>query len=68
MFLISTLDGGAWSASRLYSFTLAKKAPVTHYKGGYVGVRADLDVVEEKIIVCPCWRMNPDPSAILPIA
>jgi hypothetical protein len=68
VFLISTLDEGAWSASRLCSFTLGERASVTHYKGGCVDARTDLDAVEKKIIVFPCWRMNPDSSAVLPIA
>jgi hypothetical protein len=50
MFPISTLDGGELSASRLCSFTIGEKAPVTHYKGGCVGVTADVDAAEKKLI------------------
>jgi hypothetical protein len=41
IFLISALVGGEWSASH----------PGTHWMGGWVGPRADLDDVEERKFV-----------------
>jgi hypothetical protein len=41
--LTSELDGGEWSASRTGRFTPRKRAPGTHWIGGWVGPRAVLD-------------------------
>jgi hypothetical protein len=52
LFLISALDGGGWSASRLGRFTLRKTASVshnTHWIRGWVGPRAGLDVLIKTI-------------------
>jgi hypothetical protein len=49
IFLTSALDGGEWSATRLYRFTPGKRAPGTHWIGGWVGSRAGLDDVEKII-------------------
>jgi hypothetical protein len=43
--LTSALDGGEWSASRFGRFTLRKRAPGTHWIGGWVGPRTVLDAV-----------------------
>jgi len=47
-FLISTLDGGEWSASR--RFTPRERAPGTHWIGGWVGPRAGLDTLMRRKI------------------
>jgi hypothetical protein len=44
-FLTSALDGGEWSASRQGHFTPREKAPGTPWTGGWVGLRAGMDVV-----------------------
>jgi hypothetical protein len=55
-FLISALDGGEWSASRLGRFTPRERAPGTHWIGGWVGPRAVLEAVVKKKIPSPHWR------------
>jgi hypothetical protein len=45
-FLTKALDGDKWSASHPYRLTLGKRAPGTHWIGGWVGPRAGLDAVE----------------------
>jgi hypothetical protein len=43
-FLTSALDGGDWSASRLgRALPPGKGSPGTHWTGGWVGPRADLE-------------------------
>jgi hypothetical protein len=44
-FLISTLDGGEWSASHPGRFTSGERVPGTHWIGGWVDSRAGLDDV-----------------------
>jgi hypothetical protein len=44
--LISAIDGGEWSASRPGCFTTGERAFGNHWVGGFVGPKADLDVVE----------------------
>jgi hypothetical protein len=34
----------------------------THWKGGWVGLRASLDCIEKSRISCPCWELIPWPS------
>jgi hypothetical protein len=46
-FLISALDGGECSASHPGRFTPGERAPGTHWIGGWVGLRVDLDAVEK---------------------
>jgi hypothetical protein len=46
--LTSALDGGEWSVSRSGRFTPGEKAPATHWIGGWVDPRADLDDVEKR--------------------
>jgi hypothetical protein len=46
--LISALDAGEWSASRLGRFTPREKAPGTHWIGGWVGSRAVLNALVKR--------------------
>jgi hypothetical protein len=62
-FLTSTLDGGKWSASRPGRLTSWERTPGTHWIGGWVGPRTDLDVVEKRkdIFISPgieTWPSN----------
>jgi hypothetical protein len=50
--LTSALDGGEWSAPR-------ERAPDTHWIGGWVGPRADLDAVVKRKIPIPHRESNP---------
>jgi hypothetical protein len=47
IFLTSALVGGEWSASRPGRFTPRERAPVSHWIGGWVDPRTDLDDVEK---------------------
>jgi hypothetical protein len=49
--LTSTLDGVEWSDSRPGRFTSRERAPGTHWIGGWVGSRADLEVVVKRKIL-----------------
>jgi hypothetical protein len=62
--LISALDGGEWSASRPNLFASRERAPGTHWIGGWVGPRADLDAVKRKIPSL-CRDSNPRSSSPL---
>jgi hypothetical protein len=55
----SGLDEGEWSASRLGCFTPRKRAPGTHWIGGWVGRRAFLDAVVEIKIPSPRRESKP---------
>jgi len=44
--LTSELDGGEWSASRPGHFTPTERVPGTHWIGGWVGPRTELDSEE----------------------
>jgi hypothetical protein len=61
VFLITTLDGGEWSASLSGRFTSGETAPSTHCIGGQVGYRAGLDTVAKKknIVFAPTGNRNP---------
>jgi hypothetical protein len=48
IFLTPTLVGGEWSASRSGRFTPGERSPGTHWIGGWVDPRADLDDVEKR--------------------
>jgi hypothetical protein len=61
--LTSALDGGEWSASRPGRFTPRESVSVTHWRGGWVGLRAGLDTVVKKKIPSPCWNSNSRPSS-----
>jgi hypothetical protein len=54
--LTSALDGGEWSASRPCRFNPRERAPGTHWIGGWVGPRADLDAVVKRKIPSPMIR------------
>jgi len=49
-FLTPALDGAEWSASRPGDFIRWERAPGTHWIGGWVGPRADLDAVSKSFI------------------
>jgi hypothetical protein len=53
IFLTSARVGGEWSASRPSRFTSGERAPGTHYIGGWVGLGAGLDDVENRIFLPP---------------
>jgi hypothetical protein len=54
IFFISALAGGEWSASRPDRFTPGKRAPSTHWIGGWVDPRAGLDDLEKrKFLILP---------------
>jgi hypothetical protein len=44
--LTSALEGGEWSASCPCRFTIGETAAGTHWTGGSVGPKADLDAVQ----------------------
>jgi hypothetical protein len=45
-FLASALDGGQQAASCTSCFTPGERDPGTHWRGGWVGLTADLDIME----------------------
>jgi hypothetical protein len=57
--LTLALDGGEWSASCPGHFTPRERAPGIHWIGGWVGPRTILDVVVERKIPSPHWKLNP---------
>jgi hypothetical protein len=60
IFLTSTLAGGEWSASRPGRFSLGARARGTHWIGGWVDPRADLDDVEKrKFLILPGLELRP---------
>jgi hypothetical protein len=60
VFFISALVGGEWSASRLCRFTPGEMAPGTHWIGGWVEPRADLDDMEmRKLLTLPELEIQP---------
>jgi hypothetical protein len=51
---------------QLHDFTLRGKTSSIHWRGGYVGPRAGLDMVMKRKILSPCWELNPScPACIL---
>lgn len=60
-FLGSALDGGESKTSHSGRFT-ARKNPSTLQIGGWMGPRADLDVVKNKQISFLCWESKRLPS------
>jgi hypothetical protein len=48
-FLTSALDGDEWSASRLGRFTPRERVPDNHWRWGWVGPRAGLEITVEII-------------------
>jgi hypothetical protein len=63
-FLTSTLNEGEWSASSLGRFTAGKRAHVTRWIGGLVGLGASLDTVEKRKLSCPCPERAPGTHCI----
>jgi hypothetical protein len=60
IFLTSALVGGESSASHPYHFTPEDRAPGTHWTGGWVDPRADLDDVEKrKFLTLPGLELRP---------
>jgi hypothetical protein len=60
IFLTSAIAGGEWSASRPGRFTPGERAPDTHWLGGWVYSRADLDDVEKrKFLTFPGLELRP---------
>jgi hypothetical protein len=59
LFLTSALDGREWLASRIGRFTRREIAGGSQSIGGWVGPRADLDVVKYRQNSCPCRESNP---------
>jgi hypothetical protein len=60
IFLTSALVGGEWSDSRPGYFTPEERAPGTHWIGGCVDPRADLDNVEKrKFLTLPRLQLQP---------
>jgi hypothetical protein len=58
-FLDLGLLGGEWSASRSCRFTPGERAPDTHWIGGWVGPRADLNVEKSKFLSLPGLELRP---------
>jgi hypothetical protein len=46
--LTSALDEGEWSDSSSHRFTPRERTPITHWIGGWVGLRAVLDAVVKR--------------------
>jgi hypothetical protein len=60
IFLTSALAGGKWSASRPCRFTPGDRAPSTHWIGGWVDPRANLDNMEKlKFLPPPGLELQP---------
>jgi hypothetical protein len=68
LILILALDGGEWSASRPGRFTPRKRAPGTHWIGGWVDPRAVLDAVVKRKIPTPRRESNPRTPIVHPVA
>jgi hypothetical protein len=64
-FLISSLDGGQWSASLPGRFTPGQTAPGTQRIGGRVGPRLGLEAVEKRKALSPAGNLTP---AVQPVA
>jgi hypothetical protein len=52
IYLTSALAGVEWSGSRPGRFIPGERAPGTHWKGGYVGLRDGLDALENRPLGC----------------
>jgi hypothetical protein len=66
--LTSALDGGEWSASRPSRFTPTKRAPGTHWIGGWAGPRAVLEAVVKRKIPSPRRESNSRTQIVQPVA
>jgi hypothetical protein len=67
VFLTSALVGGEQSASRPGRFTPGERATVTHWIGGWVGLRTGLDDMKKRKFR-PYRDSNSDSSAVQPVA
>jgi hypothetical protein len=65
--LTSALDGGERLASLPGRFTHRERAPGTHWIGGWMGPRADLDPVVKKKILSPRRKSNPRTPIVQPV-
>jgi hypothetical protein len=64
-YLTSALDGGKWSDSRPGRFTPRKRTPGTHWTGGYVDAKPDMDTtVKRKFPALP----GPELPVMQPVA
>jgi hypothetical protein len=61
--LTLALNGGRRSASCPSHFTPKERAYGTHWIGGWVALRANMDVVLKRKIPSPCQESNPDHPA-----
>jgi hypothetical protein len=61
-FLTLALDEGEWSGSRSCRFTPGERASDTHWIGGCVGPRGDVDAVAKRKIL-QCRELNPSRPA-----
>jgi len=57
-----------WSVSHPCHFIPRETANTIHRIQGWVGLRANLGIVEKKEVPCPCLESNPDSSLIEIIA
>jgi hypothetical protein len=58
--LILEVDGSEGSTG---SFISVERASGTHFEGGWLGPRADLDADVQRKIYAPCREYNPGSSA-----
>lgn len=58
IFVILVLDGGELSALPLRCCTTGERNPLNHRIGGWIGPKANLDIVEKRKISCFCWDLN----------
>jgi hypothetical protein len=65
--LTTALVGGEWSASRPGRFTPRERTPGNHWIGGWVGPRAGLDAVVNRI-PSPRRQSNPRIPIVQPVA
>jgi hypothetical protein len=62
-FLISALDGGEWSASRLGRLIAGETAPGTHWMGRLVGPLSQSGRYGEEKHLCPLPGIEPRPPS-----
>jgi hypothetical protein len=67
-FPTSALDESEWSASRPgRALPPGKGPPGSHWTGGWVSPRTDLDTDDRGKILCPCRGSNPDCPVVQPV-
>jgi hypothetical protein len=59
IFLTSALVGGEWSASRPGRYNPGKRAPGTHWIGGWVEPKAGLNNVNRKFLILSGLDLRP---------